>query len=176
MGGGTLLPSIGPDTLDLLCSHDCACEEIDSPTPHDKMTNTESIMERASKVIRGLKLSGEVISAGELACAAWPDAVGKRVATHTRAARLVRNRLVIEVEDAVWQRQMFALSPHILVNLARSLGTGFVEDLEFRVVPRRREPQQARQAVPSLFADDADAIADPVMRRIYKAARKKAQA
>jgi hypothetical protein len=34
----------------------------------------------------------------------------------------------------------------------------------------------ARQAVPALFADDADAIADPVMRGLYKLSRKKAQA
>ena len=133
-------------------------------------------MERASKLIRGLRLSGEVISADELACAAWPSAVGKKVAAHTRAARMVRTRLVVEVEDKIWQRQLFTLSRHILGNLERSLGPGFVEDLEFRVVPRRREPQRAQQALAALPADDADSIADPVMRGIYKAARKKAQA
>jgi predicted nucleic acid-binding Zn ribbon protein len=133
-------------------------------------------MERASKVIRRLRLSGEVISAEEVACAAWPDAVGKKVAAHTRAARLVRTRLVVEVEDATWQRQLFGLSRHILANLERSLGAGLVEDLEFRVVARRRPPQRAQQAVPALLADDADAILDPVMRGIYKASRKRAQA
>ena len=51
-----------------------------------------------------------------------------------------------------------------------------MEDLEFRIVPRRRDPVQARQAVPALFADDADAIADPVMRDLYKLSRKKALA
>jgi hypothetical protein len=51
-----------------------------------------------------------------------------------------------------------------------------VEDLEFRIVPRRREPVMARQALPALPADDADAIADPVMRDLYKLSRKKAQA
>jgi hypothetical protein len=34
----------------------------------------------------------------------------------------------------------------------------------------------ARQALPALPADDADAIADPVMRDLYKLSRKKAQA
>jgi hypothetical protein len=139
-------------------------------------------MERASKLIRGLRLSGDVISAQELAIAAWPEAVGKKLATHTRAARMVRSRLVVEVEDATWQRQLFTLSRHILAKLEKSLGHGFVEDVEFRVVPRRREPQRAQQAISTvdptgaLFADDADRIADPVMRGIYKASRKKAQA
>ena len=51
-----------------------------------------------------------------------------------------------------------------------------MDDLEFRIVPRRREPELARAAMPALFADDADAIADPVLRDIYKQSRKKALA
>jgi hypothetical protein len=57
-----------------------------------------------------------------------------------RPAKLVRTRLVVEVEDQTWQRQLFALTPHILNNLDRTLGRGLVEDPEFRIVPRRREP------------------------------------
>ena len=136
-------------------------------------------MERASKLIRGLRLSGDVITPEQLCCAAWPEAVGVKVSRHTRPAKLVRTRLVVEVEDATWQKQLFTLTPHILTNLDRTLGRGLVEDLEFRIVPRRREPALARHAVPALLAgaiDDADAIADPVMRHLYKLSRKKAQA
>jgi hypothetical protein len=133
-------------------------------------------MERASKLIRGLRLSGEVITPEQLACAAWPEAVGKKIASHTRAAKLVRTRLVVEVEDHTWQKQLFGLSRDILKNFDRALGRGLVDDLEFRIVPRRREPELARAAMPALFADDADAIADPVMREIYKQSRKKATA
>jgi hypothetical protein len=132
-------------------------------------------MERASKLIRGLRLSGEVITPEQLACAAWPQAVGKKIAGHTRAAKLVRTRLVVEVEDHTWQKQLFTLTPHILNNLEKTLGRGLVDDLEFRIVPRRREPELARAAMPALF-DEADAISDPVMREIYKQSRKKAQA
>jgi hypothetical protein len=133
-------------------------------------------MERASKLIRGLKLPGDTISAEELASAVWPQAVGKKVASHTRVAKLVRTRLVVEVEDLTWQRQLLALSSHILRNLEKGLGSGLVDDLEFRIVPRRREPQRAQQAMPGLFADEASGIEDPVMRSIYRAARKRAQA
>ncbi len=137
-------------------------------------------MERASKLIRELRLPGETISASEIVCAAWPAAVGKKVAAHTRAARLVRSRLIVEVEDSLWQRQLFALSPHIIRNLVKSLGPGIVDDLEFRIVPRRREPQRAMamgaSAGAMMPADDADAIADPVLRSIYRASRRKAQA
>jgi hypothetical protein len=133
-------------------------------------------MERASKVVRGLKLSSDVLSGEELACAVWPQAVGKKIAAHTRASRMVRTRLIVEVEDGTWQRQLFALTAQILGNLEKSVGGGLVKDLEFRIVPRRREPQRAAEAVPALFRDEADSIDDPVMRGIYKASRKKALA
>jgi hypothetical protein len=132
-------------------------------------------MERASKLIRGLGLPGDTITAEQLACAAWPNAVGKRIAVHTRAARMVRTRLIVEVEDIVWQRQLFALSGQILRNIEKHIGRGVVDDLEFRIVPRRREPQRETRN-PTPLLDEADGIADPVLRGIYRASRKKALA
>src|SRR5215471_961703 len=136
-------------------------------------------MERASKLIRQLSISGDIITPEQMALAVWPEAVGKRIASHTRAAKLVRTRLVVEVEDITWQRQLFALTPFIVRNLAKSLGEGLVDDLEFRVLPRRREPMRADHstgAAMPLFADDADGIQDPVLRDIYKRSRKRALA
>jgi len=129
-------------------------------------------MERASSLVR--KVSRGLISPEEMACGAWADAVGNRIAAHTRAAKLVRTRLVVEVEDATWQRNLFSLSRHILSNLQKALGPGIVDDLEFRILPRRREPAIARTSMPLL--DEADAIADPILRDLYKLSRKKAQA
>jgi predicted nucleic acid-binding Zn ribbon protein len=142
--------------------------------PHAKMIPPKN-MEPASKVIRGLRLPGETFAAEELACAAWPNAVGKRISTHTRPARLVRTKLVVEVEDRIWQRQLFALTSQILTNLIKRIGPGIVDDLEFKIVPRRREPARAQVSVPPLL-DESDGIADPVLRGIYRAARKKAVA
>jgi|SRR5215469_534966 len=140
-------------------------------------------MERASKLIGGLRLPEEAITAEELACAAWANAVGKKIAEHTRAARMVRTRLIVEVEDHIWQRQLFSLSKQILRNLEKQIGAGIVEDLEFRVgfkKPPGREllrvpPQRASYAVPG-SPDEADLIDDPVLRGIYKASRQKAGA
>jgi hypothetical protein len=133
-------------------------------------------MERASKVIGGLRLPGGTLSGEELACAVWPQAVGRKIAAHTRAARMVRTRLVVEVEDATWQRQLNSLSRHIVGNLEQTLGKGLVEEIEFRVVPRRREPQRATDAAPVRSGDDSADIADAVLRSIYRAARNKAMA
>ena len=134
-------------------------------------------MERASRLIGRLTARNTPIEPDYLARAAWPLAVGKKIAARTRPARMVRTRLIIEVEDLVWKKQLFALSRQILANLERHLGQGIVEDLEFRIMPPRREPQRATTSQPALLpADEADEIADPVLRRMYKVARKKALA
>lgn len=127
------------------------------------------LMQRASRILGKIQNTG--VQTAEIACAAWARAVGKRLAVHTRAARLVRSRLVVEVEDTVWRGNLMSLTPHILRNLAEALGPGIVEELEFRVIPPRREPARALSSVPAPAADDADQISDPVMRTIYKAAR-----
>ena len=131
-------------------------------------------MERASRVIGQLKLPFEAVDAEELARTAWGEAVGRKVAGHTRISKMVRTRLVVEVEDRIWQRQLFALTPHILGNLEKTLGPGVVEDLEFRIVPRRRGPERAQQAG-GAAGDEADNIADPVLRGLYRASRKRAR-
>jgi predicted nucleic acid-binding Zn ribbon protein len=133
-------------------------------------------MERACKLIRSLRLPGETIDRDKVACAAWALSVGRKIAAHTRAARMVRTRLIVEVEDAIWQRQLFTLTAQILRKLEQSLGQGVVEHIEFRIVPRRREPQRAAAAMPAAIADEANEINDPVLRSIYRASRKKALA
>ena len=111
-------------------------------------------MERASRLIRTLRLPGDTLNLEELACAAWPAAVGRRIAVHARAVRMVRTRLIVEVEDAIWQRQLFALSGQILRNIEKSIGPGAVEDLEFRVAPAQTRaaagnPRRGRSRPPA---------------------------
>jgi hypothetical protein len=128
-------------------------------------------MESASRIFGKLNAADCPISAEQLVCSSWRAAVGKRIAARTRAVKLVRTRLIVEVEDQIWQRNLFGLSRQILANLENKVGRGIVDDLEFRIIPRRIEPQRAAS---SLFsADEADQIADPMMRHIYKAARRK---
>ena len=127
-------------------------------------------MERASKVLGKLNLQGTV-DPEIMVCAAWAGAVGKKVAAHTRAARLVRSHLIVEVEDNIWQRQLFVLRGQIRRKIDESIGAGIVEDIEFRVAPRRLGPQVARHSTAA--KDDADGIVDPVLRNIYKASRKR---
>jgi len=131
-------------------------------------------MERASKLIRRLRLPGDTITMEEIACSAWAEAVGRKIASHSRAVRMVRARLDVEVEDVIWQRQLFSLTPHILRNLQKALGPDVVEEVHFRIVPRRFEPARATQSLAAPHADESDGIGDPVMRSIYRLSKQRA--
>jgi predicted nucleic acid-binding Zn ribbon protein len=126
-------------------------------------------MERVGRVVGKLKVTTDE----QLAQAAWPQAVGKKIASHTAPVSLIRNRLVVEVEDAVWQRQLFTLRGQILARIEQVMGRFMVEELEFRIAIPRRAPQREERLS---SGDDADAIRDPVLRNLYKAARKRATA
>jgi predicted nucleic acid-binding Zn ribbon protein len=127
-------------------------------------------MERAGRVLGKMKqLSDE-----ELVVAAWPHAVGKKIAAHTRAAGLVRQRLVIEVEDAIWQRQLFTLRGQILAKVEQVAGRPIATEIEFRISIPRRVPQ--REELSARLPDEADGIDDFILRSVYKAARKRATA
>jgi predicted nucleic acid-binding Zn ribbon protein len=128
-------------------------------------------MERASKVLGKLNLPAGTVTQEAMVCAAWASAVGKKIAAHSRAAKMVRAHLIVEVEDAIWQRQLFVLRSQIRRKIDENIGAGVVEDIEFRVAPPRLGPQRAQHS--TARADEADGIADPVLRNIYKASRKR---
>ena len=129
-------------------------------------------MERAGRLIAKMDLPPQVADAEVRARAAWPVAAGKKIAAHTRAVALVREKLVVEVGDAVWQRQLSTLRHFLLRNLARELGGAIVTEIDFRPMPPRRGPQRAESSRPSgRNTDEAERIQDPVLSLLYKRAR-----
>ena len=118
----------------------------------------------------------DLISRETIACRAWKKAVGTRLARRTNAVKLVRDRLVIEVEDEIWRNNLWSLRYQILKNLEKCLGPDIVGDLEFRVMPLRREPQRATlpPSLPLDLSDEAVGIEDPGLRRNYVRARARA--
>lgn len=133
-------------------------------------------MERAAHVIKNKKVSRELVTEEDIACAVWPKAVGKTIANHTSRLKLVRHNLVVEVEDAIWQRQLHGLSRQILARIQKLTGSDAVQEIEFRIGIPRREPQRAeirKPEVPAEECDEADRIQDPVMRHLYRLSRKK---
>ena len=132
-------------------------------------------MERAAKLIRKNPISKQVLSDEDYARAIWPAAVGKAVAAHTSRVRLVRHKLLVEVEDSIWQRQLFPLTAQIVARLRQVTNSDLIEDVEFRVAIPRRLPLRAEtpQSVP---VDEAESIHDPVLKKVYRLSRKKATA
>lgn len=138
-------------------------------------------MERAGRILAKWKGSQQAAEPAALAEAAWRVAVGPKIAAHTLSASLVRRHLVVEVEDETWRRQLAAMRPFILRNLARELGPGVVETIELRLAPARKGP--ARAEAPRTAAlrkppvrDEADGISDPVLRKLYDRMRRKSTA
>lgn len=127
-------------------------------------------MERAAKLLTRMRLA-DCVTPAEVAVAAWPAAVGKKIACHTRAVSVVRGKLIVEVEDYIWQSQLWALRSQIVANLASIAGEGIVSDLDLRLTIPKRAPQ--REAVPVRAPDEADSIADPVLSRLYKLNRQR---
>jgi predicted nucleic acid-binding Zn ribbon protein len=137
-------------------------------------------MERAARLFKTNKFSQKVFSDEDFARAVWPAAVGKAIANHTLRVKLVRSILIVEVEDAIWQKQLRCLSLQIVERLRKVTGSSLIEDIEFRIGAPRREPQRAilRESTPLAEADpdEADSIQDPVLKKLYRLSRKKATA
>ena len=139
-------------------------------------------MERAARLIKNKKVTREMVTDEEIARAVWPSAVGKAIAAHTSRLKLVRNTLVVEVEDSTWQKQLFVLSHQILRSLHKLTGPNSIEAIEFRIGVPRRVPQRAGFREANLPAeasapyDDAETIQDPVLKKVYRLSRKRATA
>jgi hypothetical protein len=133
-------------------------------------------MDQASCIFARWDGAAELISREGIACGSWKKAVGKKIWTHARAVRLMGSTLVVEVDDEIWQKNLRILRKQVLSNLERSVGPGMVDDLHCVVMPPRIPPGRAGgqdQRLVLSSPDEADQIADPGLRRIYKAARRR---
>lgn len=134
-------------------------------------------MERAGRILSRLKAARGSLPASELAAAAWPAAVGLRLASHTRVVGLQNGRLIAEAEDALWQQNLTSLSGQILANLSKLLQSDAPREIEFRIGARRRRPQRAESVRdPGLFGRESSGIADPELDYLYRQSRRKAGA
>ncbi len=132
-------------------------------------------MDQAGRIIAGMKGATAIASPERIACAAWKRAVGKRLAVRTKPVKLVRDRLVVEVEDEIWRESLWKLRFQILRNIEKEIGPEIVADLSFVVAPPRREAQRETTAQPAALIsnDEADSIADPGLRRVYRNSRRR---
>lgn len=102
----------------------------------------------------------------------WSSAVGEHIATHSRVLLIRGKTVVITVDDATWKKQLDSMRSMIRERLSEISGVGSFQQLEFKVSPARRLPPKA-QPGPLFTQDEADRIADPTLRKIYKSSRRK---
>ncbi len=115
----------------------------------------------------------------ELVRTYWPSVVGPYIARRTKPVRILKGRLIVDIEGHEWRRQLAPMGRSIARRLNGAVGKDALEDVEFRVVvPAIRPPGRARTAtgaeVPQQPHDEASGINDPNLRRIYRRSMKKA--
>jgi predicted nucleic acid-binding Zn ribbon protein len=135
-------------------------------------------MERAARLIKNDKRTQQILSPDEIVRGIWPAAVGEAIARHTVRLKVVRSTLVVEVEDATWQKQLFPLSAQIVHRVRKLLGNSDIEHVEFRAGALKRPMQREERiaAAQDGAQDEADSILDPVLKKIYRNSRKRATA
>jgi len=84
-----------------------------------------------ARVLRQAGLENDV--RGFEAVGEWPEAVGPRVAKHTRATGYRDGVLRVEVEGSAWMHEMGFLKRDLIRNLNRRLGAALVRDVRFTV-------------------------------------------
>ena len=110
---------------------------------------------------------------------AWEHLAGKQLAARTRPLRIYsspgRTRLLVEVPDRSWPRQLRAYEGLLLDRVNHLLGETLVTELEWRVnpelaapLPRPSLPRKppARETDPALEGA-AESIADPELRELF---------
>ena len=79
---------------------------------------------------------------------AWKRAAGGPLCQHAVPFRLYHTTLIVAVSDAIWQRQMSALSGQLLSRLNGMLGQKTITFIEFRIDPKTVEAERApRQSI-----------------------------
>jgi hypothetical protein len=104
----------------------------------------------------------------------WTSAVGKNIAAHSRVLVFRGNTVVVAVDDATWKKQLDLMRAMIRERLVEITGIASIRQVQFQVSPARRPP--VTDSTPLLGYDEADRIADPTLRKIYKVSRRKVQA
>ena len=144
-------------------------------------------MERAARLIKKHKYSQGILDPDEWARAVWPAAVGTAIARHTTRLKVVRETLVVGVEDAIWQKQLFRLSNQIVDRLQKFMGSTAISNVEFRIIPAKRHAgreesspelwrKDASRTIDAEGTDEAEAIQDPMLRKVYLLSRKRSTA
>ena len=124
-----------------------------------------------------LKAAGESEELTEAACiAAWKYIVGEGLSSHAVAMQLQDRKLVVVVEDSIWQRQLEQMRGQLLFRLNSVLGQTLVNSIELRIDPKTlakaRGPREGSKErpdykIPEELVTAAAGIEDVGLRRAF---------
>src|SRR5688500_5906019 len=131
----------------------------------------ETFIKVLPAVIEAAGASEEVLEAACLG--AWKHAVGETLNAHAQAETLRGDKLVVVVEDKIWQRQLEQMRDQFLFRLNKVLGRRVVNALEFRIAPEKfavQKPVADKSATPTIpieLVSAAANIEDPGLRKAF---------
>ena len=111
-----------------------------------------------------------------LVLALWPGVVGKKVSDRTRPIRLFGATLIVETVAQDWRKQLAHMRGDIVARLNAAARKPILQDLEFRVAVKSAPlPPRRASSATGAPSDEAAAISDPHLRRIYRQSRRRAK-
>jgi predicted nucleic acid-binding Zn ribbon protein len=94
----------------------------------------DNLIKTLPAILAAAGASEEVV---EAACiAAWKHIVGEGLGSHAVPVQLQNQKLVVLVEDNIWQRQLEQMRGQLLFRLNSLLGQTLVESIELRIDPK----------------------------------------
>jgi len=134
----------------------------------------DALIKSLPNVLRATGDSTEVKEAA--AIAAWKHAAGEGLRNHAVATKLEGNTLVVEVRDAIWQKQLATMKSQLLFRVNSVLGQTLLQNIEFRVNPKAVSVAQLEKAESAEILDNevpielwsaASAIEDKQLRQKF---------
>lgn len=130
----------------------------------------KSILEKSLQK-RGYSKKIKILSA--INC--WEKAVGRKIADHSTAERVIKGIMIVSVSDSVWLYHLSTMKKDIINKLNRLIDSESITDIFF--VQKREEKYNFKKVVeekniekyylPSLDAEEQDAIKN-ILREIPK--------
>jgi predicted nucleic acid-binding Zn ribbon protein len=97
-------------------------------------------MERVSNTLQRIMVQAlKRLPPEQLPAAAWDFAAGKAVAEKTRVLGCEKETLMVEVPDANWRAQLYAMAPQFLARLNPFIR---IERIEFKLARPQDEPRK----------------------------------
>ena len=133
----------------------------------------DNLIKTLPAILKAAAASEEV---AEAACiAAWKHIVGEGLINHAVPVRLQNKKLVVVVEDNIWQRQLEQMRGQLLFRLNSLLGQTLVKSIELRIDPRtlanaRVNPAKKERPdykIPEELVAAAAGIVDVKLRRAF---------